>query len=131
MNKSDIKNGMHVITSDNTEYIIIDGVEAQGQIDDGNTANIIMARVNEYGWMPFDDYDDDLYYHDPEGSVYDEDRCFDIKAVYEPRYYSWVFGSVKQFADKFIKVWERPIAKKMTKAEIEKELGYEIEIVED
>lgn len=131
MKKSDIKNGMHVITRDGTEYIIIDGVEAQGQIEDKNTANIIMARVNGSGWMSLDDYDDNLYYHDPEGSVYDKDKCFDIKAVYAPRYYAWVCNSVYNIADKFIKVWERPIAKKMTKAEIEAELGYEIEIIED
>ena len=135
MKKSDIKNGMHVITNDGTEYIIISGVEAQSQIRDGNTADIIMVQVNDDGWMPFDDYDDDLRYHDPEGDEYDdeEDRCYDIKEVYSPLCYAWTLSSVHNkpitYVDKFAKVWERP-RKKMTKAEIEKELGYAIEIVD-
>ena len=132
MKKSDIKNGMHVITNDGIEYIVISGVEADGQIKDGKTANIIMTQVNDNRWMPLDDYDDDLHYHDPEDDEYIEDRCYDIKAVYTPRYYSWVLESIynKKSTDRFIKVWERSF-KKMTKAEIEKELGYEIEIVDD
>ena len=133
MKKSDVKNGMHVITNDGVEYIVISGIEAQGQIRDNHTANTIMVQVNDDGWMPFDDYDDNLHYHDPEGDEYDEeDRCYDIKEVYAPRFYAWTLSSVydKTLADKFTKVWERPIAKKMTKTEIEKELGYEIEIVD-
>jgi hypothetical protein len=132
MKKSDIKNGMHVITNNGEEYIIISGIKACGQIKDNNTASIVMVNMDAYGgWMSFDDYDDDLRFHDPEGDEYGEDRCYDIKEVYSPLYYAWTLLSVnnKNFIDKFTKVWERP-RKKMTKAEIEKELGYEIEIVE-
>ena len=83
MKKSDIKNGMHVITNDGTEYVVISRIEAQAQIKDDNTANTIMIQVNSEGWMPFDDYDDDLHYHDPEGDEYDDDeeRLYDIKEV--------------------------------------------------
>ena len=135
MKKSEIKNGMHVITNNGNEYIIISGIEAYKQIEDTNTANTVMIQLDGSGWMPFDDYDDDLCYHDPEGDEddWDIDRYYDIKAVYTPQYYSWTLLSVydKSFiSDKFIKVWERP-RKKMTKAEIEKELGYGIEIVDD
>jgi hypothetical protein len=128
MQKSDIKNGMHVITNNGDEYIIISGIEAYEQTV--NTANIIMVQLDG-GWMAFDDYDNDLHYHDPEG---DDDECpdklYDIKTVYAPRYYSWTLSSVHKNPTDFAKVWERPIAKKMTKAEIEKELGYEIEIID-
>jgi hypothetical protein len=136
MNKSDIKNGMHVITNNGEEYVIIRGVEAQGQIKDDNTSDTIMVQLNGNGWMPFDEYDNDLCYHDPDNDDYDDydddDRCYDIKAVYAPLYYAWTFSSVykKVFADKFTKLWERSAIKKMTKAEIETELGYEIEIVD-
>ena len=133
MKKSDIKNGMHVITTDGEEYVIISGIEACGQIKDSNTANIVMVNMESYGgWMSFDDYDDDLRFHDPEGDGYGEDRCYDIKEVYSPLYYAWTLLSVhnKTFTDKFTKVWERP-RKKMTQIEIEKELGYEIEIIDD
>jgi hypothetical protein len=127
MKKSDIKNGMHVITNDGTEYIIISGIEAYEQ--KVNTANIIMVQLDG-GWMALDDYDDDLHYHDPEGDEYNEDKLYDIKTVYAPRYYSWALSSIYKNPTDFAKVWERPITKKMTKAEIEKELGYEIEIID-
>lgn len=132
MKKSDIKNGMHVITNDGTEYVVISGVEAQGQIDNHNTADIVMVQVSGNGWMPFDEYDDDLHYHDPEGDEDDDDDdIYDIKIVYAPRYYSCVLSSIYKSPHRFIKMWERSVSivKKMTKADIEKELGYEIEIV--
>ena len=123
MKKSEIKNGMHVITKNGEEYVIIDNVKAREQIISNNTADIVMINVGDYhGWMGFDGYDDDL--------CYSRDKDFDIKEVYEPRFYSYALSPVKVYDDMFIKVWERPIYKKMTKAEIEAELGYEIEIVE-
>lgn len=132
MKKSDIKNGMHVITNDGSEYVIISGIEARGQIEDNNTANVVMVNVDKYGgWMSFDNYDDDLRFHDPEGEDDEYDRDYDIKIVYAPRYYGWTMLSIHDdySINKFTKVWERE-RKKMTKAEIEKELGYEIEIVD-
>lgn len=130
MKKSDIKNGMHVITNDGTEYVIISDIEAFEQ--NLNTAKTIMVQLNGNGWMPFDEYDDDLHYHDPDGDEYNEDRFYDIKTVYAPRYYVNTLLSVHNVNNMrgFTKVWERPIVKKMTKADIEKELGYEIEIVD-
>ena len=124
MKKSDIKNGMHVITMNNEEYVIIDNVEAREQIMDNKTANVVMISLGYYhGWMNFDEYDDDLRYH--------RDKSYDIKGVYEPRFYSCTLSPINEDRDMFIEVWERPIPKKMTKAEIESELGYKIEIVED
>lgn len=121
MKKYNIKNGMHVITKDGTEYVIISKVTALEQTGKHDT---IMVQINDNGWMPLDNYDDDLHH-----------KCeddFDIKAVYMPLYFAYVLSSVYDIflKDKFIKIWERPTAKKMTKADIEKELGYEIEVVE-
>lgn len=130
MKKSDITNGMHVITNEGVEYIIIDGVEAQAQIKDNHIANTIMVQVHSEGWIPFDNYDDDLHYHDPEGDEYEEDWLYDIKEVYSPLYYVNILSSVDKHANKFTKVWERP-RKKMTQIEIERELGYAIEIMDD
>lgn len=121
MKKYNIKNGMHVITKGGTEYVIISKVTAVEQTDKYDT---IMVQINDDGWMPFDDYDDDLHHQYCE--------VYDIKAVYMPRYYAYALSSVHNnfFENRFIKIWERPTAKKMTKADIEKELGYDIEIVE-
>ena len=124
MKKSDIKNGMHVITNNGEEYVVISDVHAPSQVGITNT---IMANIDG-GWMNFDEYTSDL-------------RCksgnfdYDIKAVFEPKYYGVTLMSVHSDYDdydkyNFIKLWERPIAKKMTKADIEAELGYEIEIVD-
>lgn len=131
MKKSDIKNGMHVITNDGCEYIIISGVETTRQTI---MANTVMAELNGSGWMSFDKYDDDLHYHKDDDDDDDDDESYDIYAVYVPQYYAYTLASARASdasneTFRFSKLWERP--KKMTKAEIEKELGYEIEIVED
>ena len=125
MKKSDIKNGMHVITKDGSEYIIMSNVGAQNQT---TTCEIAMINLSN-GWMPFDEYDDNLRHIDDDD---DRDDSYDIKEVYAPKHYADTVISVLSRINKckFVKLWERPIPKKMTKAEIEAELGYEIEIIE-
>lgn len=125
MQKSDIKNGMHVITNNGEEYVILSNIYASSQTSSNNTAHTIMADINGEGWMNFDKYTYDL-------------RCdngdfeYEIQAVFEPKYYSATLMSVRSDYSNynFTKVWERPTVKKMTKADIEKELGYEIEIID-
>lgn len=125
MQKSDIKNGMHVITNNGEEWVILSDIHASSQTNSNNTAHVIMANIDGEGWMNFDKYTSDL-------------RCdngnfeYEIQAVFEPKYYSATLMSVRSAYSNhnFTKLWERSIAKKMTKAEIEKELGYEIEIID-
>ena len=126
MQKSDIKNGMHVITNNGEEYVILSDVYASSQVNSHNTAHVIMAHINGEGWMNFDKYTNDL-------RCDNGDFDYEIQAVFEPRYYSATLMSVRNVESDyyFTKLWERPTAKKMTKVEIEKELGYEIEIVDD
>ncbi len=125
MQKSDIKNGMHVITNNGEEYVILSNIYASSQVNNNNTAHVIMASINGDGWMNFDKYTSDL-------------RCdnnnfeYEIQAVFEPRYYSATLMSIRNVESDyyFTKLWERPQRKKMTKIDIEKELGYEIEIID-
>ena len=134
MKKSDIRNGMHVITKGGEEYIIMSNVYALKQINDNNTAKVAMLSLDG-GWMNFDQYDNDLCFRDTEEEACDDDYLYDIEEVYAPNYYSWTFESVLKEKNKndftrfFTRLWKRGV-KKMTKAEIEAELGYEIEIVE-
>ena len=130
MKKSDIKNGMHVITKYGDEYIIMNDIYAPKQIEDNNTAKVVMLGI-DCGWMNFDQYDDDLCFRDTVDEVDDDDFQYDIDEVYVPKYYAWTLESVLKEKNKndFIRLWKRGV-KKMTKAEIEEELGYEIEIVE-
>lgn len=123
MQKSDIKNGMHVITNNGEEWVILSDIHASSQTN--NTACTIMARMDGGGWMNFDRYTNDL-------------RCdsgdfdYEIQAVFKPKYYGVTLMSVRSAYSSynFTKLWERPTIKKMTKADIEKELGYEIEIID-
>jgi hypothetical protein len=125
MQKSDIKNGMHVITNNGEEWVILSDIYAPSQIRSNNTAYTIMANINGEGWMNFDKYTSDL-------------RCnsknfdYEIQAVFEPQHYCATLMSVRgAYSDyNFKKIWERPTRKKMTKIDIEKELGYEIEIID-
>lgn len=130
MKKSDIKNGMHVITKDGSEYIIMSDIYAPKQIEDNNTAKVVMLGIDG-GWMNFDQYDDYLCFRDTEEEVCDDDFLYDIEEVYIPKLYAWTLESVLEERNKndFTRLWKRGV-KKMTKAEIEAELGYEIEIIE-
>lgn len=130
MKKSEIANGMHVITKNGEEYIIMSDVYAPKQIDDDNTASIVMLSL-DCGWMNFDQYDDDLCFRDKPSEVDEDDWLYDIEEVYVPKYYAWTLESVLKEKNKndFIRLWKRSV-KKMTKAEIEAKLGYEIEIVD-
>lgn len=123
MKKSDIKNGMHLITNSGDEYVVMSNVSARDQTTLEDKMILICLS---HGWMTLEDYDDDLRCHD-DGNYIGYD-CFNIKEVYIPKYYSCVLDSVKKDKESFIKLWE--YTKKMTKEEIEKELGYKIEIVE-
>jgi hypothetical protein len=124
MQKSDIKNGMHVITNSGREYLIISNVEANEQTF---LANTIMVRLDGEGWLPLDKYNDDLCYRFNDN---DDDAYYDIKEVYVSNFYVNILSSVHDAKNSFTKVWERPITRKMTKAEIEAELGYKIEIID-
>ena len=130
MKKSDIKNGMHVITKSGDEYIIMGDIYAPKQSDD-NKAKVTMLSLYG-GWMNFDKYDDDLCFHDTKKEVCADDFWYDIEEVYTPNYYAWTLESVLEEINKndFTRLWKRGV-KMMTKAEIEAELGYEIEIVEE
>lgn len=131
MNKSDIKNGMHVITKGGSEYIIMSDIDAPKQIKDGNTAKAVMLGIDG-GWMNFDQYDDDLCFYDTIDKVEDDDFLYDIDEVYVPNYYCWTLESALESKNKndFTRLWKRDVPK-MTKADIEALLGYEIEIIED
>lgn len=130
MKKSDIKNGMHVITKGGEEYVIVSDVYAPCQIDDGNTAKITMLGLKG-GWMNLDQYDEEsLCYRDESSYINEDDWQYDIEEVYVPKYYTYTFESVKsKYEHDFIRLWKRGV-KTMTKAEIEAELGYEIEIID-
>lgn len=125
MKKSELKNGMHVITKNGDEFIVIDNVVADKQIVDRNTSDVILVKIDNCGgWLALDRYDENL---NSDGDDNDDD--FKIVAIYKPLYYYDILLSVYDdyHGKNFVQIYGK---KKMTKAEIEQALGYEIEIVD-
>ncbi len=118
--KTYFTNGMHVITKCGKEYVFLIHINATEQSSATYTDRILVG-FNEKNWLNFNKYNNDL--------TLGED-CFDIQKVYAPKYFRGVFCSVKDYPDEFDLVWKRPEKKKMTLEEVEKKLGYEIEIIE-
>lgn len=75
------------------------------------------------GWMDLDSFNDDLIYVNETYKA--EVELWSINKIYKTS----AFTLNNRFDDKFLElIWAKKV--KMTKAEIEAELGYEIEIVE-
>ena len=87
-----------------------------------NTKNGLCLLDERKNWIKIQDYDDELCYQ------VGKNECFDIMEIYD----------LSELAQQSMKIsivdrrllWKRKEVKKMTVAEIQKELGYKIEIVE-
>ena len=123
MKKSELTNGMHVITNNDEEFIVMSNVIADKQIADGKTAHVILVRIDGNGWLGLDSYDENL-------NELDGSWDFEIKEIYKPLYYYDILSSVYDIyhGKNFVQVYGR---RNMTQAETEKELGYKINIIED
>ena len=83
MKKSELTNGMHVITKGDEEFIVIDNVVADKQIEDGKICNVILVNIDGSGWLGLDNYDENL--NELDGS-YD----FEIAEIYKAN--GWEMG---------------------------------------
>lgn len=120
MKISDYKIGTHFITREGVEYVLMPNVQRY------SNDNFSLSRLNDDGWLGANDYDDDYRMIDE-----DDDFCqYDIAKIVQPMYNNCILLPYEYHKDIFKIVWERPEARKMTKAEIEAELGYVIEIVD-
>ena len=122
--KSDFKIGMRVVTADDEEWVVMPNVQ-DGGFEDGG---LCLVKFGECGWNDLSDYDDTLNIRFSDGSPM---KRFAINKIYDTKYNSCVLSSLYEVDEwnqpMFNLVWERP--KQMTQEEIEKVLGYEIEIV--
>lgn len=111
--KKDLKVGyVAILANSDRSYIIA---------QDWNGALGLVSAAG--GWMPLNEYTDSLEHKDLNGSV-DE---WSIVSVYG---HSKFFATAYSYTpDDRLLLWTREEAKKMTVEEIEKELGYKIEIV--
>lgn len=91
MSKSILKNGMHVITRNWNEYVIMSNVKANKQMN--MTNEMIGLNIKTEGYINIDSYNDDL----TKGSNHD----YDIQIIYEPHYYRDILLSVKAGGNNF------------------------------
>lgn len=115
--KSDLKNG-HVIETRGKNIFIV-------MIDEFDLGGDYLFNQHSSSHTLLDNYDEDL-------QMLDRDfYCLDICKVYQPLYMHSIRNIQSTVEGKGFKlVWERLMPKKMTLAEIEKELGYPVEITE-
>lgn len=113
--KKDLKNKMLVITHNGERFMVID--------------NTLMGMNH---MLNLDCYTEDLRVEDGV-FIYDNDinaKDYDIDVVYDSN-----IATIKDVAGLpgflGLPLWERPVVKEMTVAEIEKELGYSIKIVKE
>ena len=117
MKKSDLKTGMRVETNKGNIYLVIKDIECKlyGHQD--------LAFVNKNGFLIGSNYDESL-------KNINGDNEFDIKRIFAITFFDKHFLQKSLLnLDKRYAIWEREEPKKMTDSEIEKELGYQIEIV--
>lgn len=119
MKLSDLKTGMHVILRDGDEYIVLKDT-CLCLFYDTYGKNII-KNLNAKTYTSLDNYNEDFINADGF-------KTLDIVEVYTCDCVSDILESVKDEPNAFTRIFEeRPT--KMTLEEIEKELGYKIEIV--
>ena len=109
MNKSDLKNGMVLELRNGERYMVV------GEY-----------WIRQNAWIDPDDYNEDLAIKGDTKA----DRQFDVVRVYRPHQYDAIAVMEKK-KDTSKLVWERKEPMKMTVKEIEKALGYPVEIVAD
>lgn len=105
MKKSDLRSGMVVKTKEGMKYLLIEAREE-------------LILVGKEEWTTLRHYRDDLL-HD----IYND---LDIVEIYATNH--GTFNDMIEFGRL---IWKRENKKKMTVSQIEKELGYEIEIVRE
>ena len=91
MNKAILKNGMHVITRNGNEYVIMSDVKANKQKHITN--EMIGLNVKMEGYINIDTYNDDL--------TKDSNHDYDIQIIFTPHYYRDVLSSVRAGRNNF------------------------------
>lgn len=121
MKLSDLKTGMHVILRDGDEYIVLKDT-CLCLFDHDTYGKNIIKKLNDGLYTSLNNYNEDF-------TNADEFKTLDIVEVYTCNYVSVILKSVKDTPDSFTRIFlEKP--KKMTLEEIEKVLGYRVEIIE-
>lgn len=90
MNKAILKNGMHVITRNGNEYVIMSDTIAARQT---HINKMIGLNIHENGFIRIDNYDDDL--------TLESNHDYDVTFVYKPHFYKYILSSILSDRDNF------------------------------
>lgn len=123
MKLSDLKTGMHVILRDGDEYIVLKDTCLYSNYDYDTYEKNIIKTLNSRTYTSLNNYNEDFT-----SAI---SNWLDIVEVYTCNCVTAILESVKNEPDSFIRIFEEKPTKKMTLEEIEKELGYKIEIIND
>lgn len=121
--KADLKTGHIVTVRCGQKFVVFKNLE--GNLDGLNikdSEKSYFVNIGSMGYNLFDEYDDNLCVRTVTGFDYDIMKVEEVDTVV-----ALTNARGYNLAEKKT-IWERPVPKKMTKAEIEKELGYEIEL---
>lgn len=126
MTLNDLKTGMIVTTRNGYEYTVI-----RDHCSTNITGCDVFVRCidNTRGWLNVREYNPDLSFTD-KWSDKQENRAWDIVKV-EVCEHPFGFMDLNYNRDDRKVIWEEPPAKKLTVSEIEKLLGYKVEIVSE
>lgn len=125
MKLNELKTGMHVILRDGSEYIVLKDTclySNYSNYDYDTYEKNIIKTLNSRTYTSLNNYNEDFT-----SAI---SNWLDIVEVYTCNYVTAILESVKNEPDSFTRIFEER-TKKMTLEEIEKELGYKIEIVND
>lgn len=123
MKLSDLKTGMHVILRNGDEYIVLKDTCLYSNYDYDTYEKNIIKTLNRRTYINLNNYNEDF--------TNTTSNWLDIVEVYTCNCVTAILESVKNEPDSFIRIFEERLTKKMTLEEIEKELGYKIEIIND
>lgn len=120
MKLKDLKTGMRIILRNGQEYIVLNNVITPYERKED------MYILVDGGWMSSSSYNDDL-------TCKGDSKEYDIMKVYAQNNGNYLDGDVLQrnAIKNMDLIWERKEKRKMTVAQICKELGYDIEIIKE
>lgn len=122
--KADLKTGHVVTVRSGEKLVLIKNMDFSfDDINVPDTNGSYFISITGYGYNLLDEYDDDLCVKDSNVD------SFDIMKVEEATTPYALGKTMSNRKDWYKTIWERPVPKKMTKAEIEEALGYKIELV--
>lgn len=113
MTKSDLRNGMRVVTRNGKTYTVFKDFYSQCKLMD-----VLVSHCGT--WMDLNTFNEDLT-----NQFFEAHDIMEVKIVYHP------YETFQQKCNDEKTIWTREKRKKLTISEIEQILGFKVEIIDD